>query len=173
MVHKLSEILSFPKTCVYFEITVRMKTKGNESQILCVFHYFHCSVSCVCTILPNTTIKGLNRRIKPHRKKCWTKINSFEIELKQFGSWLTVWFSSIHFNGSVRFSEKLVIVWFKTIKPNHINSSGRFGSKDKQFISVQLLWILKTIQFKFNYYLVKSLELELFITSKLTLNQSK
>jgi hypothetical protein len=46
--------------------------------------------------------------------------------------------SLIWFNGSVFFSEKLVMIWFKTIKPNHFNNLIWFGSKDKHFSSVTM-----------------------------------
>jgi hypothetical protein len=51
------------------------------------------------------------------KKKNRTIINNFENKLKQFGSWLTVWF------GSNFFSEKLAMVWLKTIKLNYFNNS--------------------------------------------------
>jgi hypothetical protein len=57
------------------------------------------------------------------KKKNRTITNSFEIELKQFGSSLTVKSSSVQFNGSVFFSKKLDMNWFRTIKPNHFNGS--------------------------------------------------
>jgi hypothetical protein len=77
---------------------------------------------------PNRTAK-LNR-IEPkklnHNQQFWN-----QIETVRFGSWLTVRFGSVRFNGSVFFNEKLVMVWFKTIKLNRFNSLVQFDFKDK------------------------------------------
>jgi hypothetical protein len=59
-----------------------------------------------------------NLKIKPklnHNQQFWNKI-----ETLRFGSWLTVRFGSVRFNGS--FFLVKVMVWFKTIKSNYFNN---------------------------------------------------
>jgi hypothetical protein len=96
----------------WFMKTRCLINKHGIKELKCVGYYNVIKRTQHCHYCPWLEV---DKKIKPNcqtkpNQKNWTITNSFEAKLKQF--------SSVWFNGSIFFSEKLVMVSFKTIKPN-------------------------------------------------------